>query len=234
MSSNRGGKTFTGFPSGKVRLTPIPAQFFSELLPEIDHLGEMKVTLYAFWFLDRLDEPVRYLLHTDFSADERLAQGLGDQPLADCLERAVQRGTLLRAVPQNGNLEDTVYFLNSPRGRAAIQAIQRGEWALPNQPHPAVALAVEQPNIYKLYEQNIGPLTPLVAEMLQDAEKTYPEDWIAEAFKIAVEKNVRRWKYIEAILRSWQEEGRDQTDRRHAAKDRRRYVEGEFADFIEH
>ena len=31
---------FTGFPSGKVRFTSIPAPFFSDLLPEIDQLGE--------------------------------------------------------------------------------------------------------------------------------------------------------------------------------------------------
>ena len=64
-----------------------------------------------------------------------------------------------------------------------------------------MALDVERPNIFRLYEENIGPLTPLIAEMLRDAEKTYPADWIEEAFKIAVENNVRRWRYIEAILR---------------------------------
>jgi DNA replication protein len=234
MSPERGSMAFAGFPSGKVHMTPVPAQFFSELLPQIDHLGELKVSLYAIWFLDRLEEPVRYLHHADFASDEKLIQGLGEQSLADALERAAQRGTLLRAVPENGDLREAIYFLNTPRGRAALKAIQRGEWTPPNQPHPGVILEAERPNIFKLYEQNIGPLTPLVAEILQEAEQTYPESWMEEAFKIAVEKNVRRWKYIEAILRSWQEEGRDQTDRRHAAKDGRKYIEGEFADFIEH
>ncbi|MBI2976543.1 MAG: primosomal replication protein N, partial [Chloroflexi bacterium] len=39
-------KGFSGFPSSKVRSTPVPNPFFSELLPQIDHLGELKVTLY--------------------------------------------------------------------------------------------------------------------------------------------------------------------------------------------
>ena len=46
-------KAFAGFPDGPVRMTPLPAPFFSELLPRIDHLGELKITLYAFWFFSR-------------------------------------------------------------------------------------------------------------------------------------------------------------------------------------
>lgn len=227
---------FAGFASGKTHLTRIPGQFFSELLPEIDHLGELKVTLYALWFVERMEGKVRFLTQSDFSADERLAANLGGDGLEDALERAVQRGTLLRvtAEAEEGKQGEAFYFLNSPRGRAAVQAVQRGEWSPGEQPREGLTLEVERPNIFRLYEQNIGPLTPLIGEMLQEAEQLYAPAWVEEAFKIAVEKNVRRWKYIEAILKSWQEEGRDETDRRNTAKDRRRYIEGEFADFIDH
>jgi DnaD/phage-associated family protein len=226
---------FVGFPSGKVHMTPIPAQFFSELLPEINHLGELKVTLYAIWFIDRLEAPVRYITYADFAGEERLVKGLGPEGLADALERATQRGTLLKVdLAGNGGEPDRLYFLNTPRGRAAVKAIQDGDWSPNIQEHPPVSLDVERPNIYRLYEENIGPLTPLIADMLRDAEQTYRPDWIEEAIRIAVQNNVRRWKYVEAILRSWQEEGRDGTYRRDSEKDRRRYIEGEFADFIEH
>jgi DNA replication protein DnaD len=47
-------------------------------------------------------------------------------------------------------------------------------------------------------------------------------------------KNARNWKYIEAILRSWKEKGHDEKDRRDSQEDRRKYIEGEYADFIEH
>lgn len=226
--------SFVGFPSGKVHMTPVPDPFFSELLPEINHLGEMKVTLYAIWFLDHLEAPVRYLNYADFAGDERLVKGLGQDGLADSLERAVQRGTLLRAQLANSGPEDAFYFLNTPRGRAAVQAIQNGEWRPNLEKHPPVSLDVERPNIFRLYEENIGPLTPMIADMLREAEQTYAFDWIEEAIRIAVQNNVRRWKYVEAILRSWQEEGRDGTNRRDTEKDRRRYIEGEFADYIEH
>ena len=69
-------KRFAGFPPGKTRLSPIPAQFFSELLPEINHLGELKVTLYAFWFVDRQDGDTRYITYDDFVADQAFLNGL--------------------------------------------------------------------------------------------------------------------------------------------------------------
>lgn len=225
---------FIGFPSGKVRMTPIPAQFFSELLPAIDHLGELQVSLYAFWYLDRLEAPVRYMTQDSFTDDEALLKALGAEGLADALERAVQRGTLLRVLVKVGARQAPVYFLNTPRGRAAVQAIQKGEWRPEFEDQPAMVLEVERPNIFRMYEENIGPLTPMISDMLRDAEQTYHQDWIEDAIRIAIKNNVRNWRYIEAILRSWQEEGRDGTHRRDSEKDRRRYIEGEFADFIEH
>jgi DNA replication protein DnaD len=75
----------------------------------------------------------------------------------------------------------------------------------------------------------------MIAERLGDAEDNYPAQWIEDALQIAVENNVRRWSYVEAILKRWQEGGRDErTDRRDTEKDRRRYIEGEFSEFIEH
>ena len=65
-----------------------------------------------------------------------------------------------------------------------------------------------QSNIYKLYEDNIGQLTPLLAEELKLAEKNYPSSWIEEAIIEAVKNNIRNWKYISSILNRWQIEGR--------------------------
>ena len=38
-------KGFPGFPDGKMRLTQVPNLFFSDLLPIIDNLAELKVTI---------------------------------------------------------------------------------------------------------------------------------------------------------------------------------------------
>lgn len=224
---------FGGFPDGKTRLTRIPAAFFSELLPQIDHLGELKVTLYVFWLLERQESTPRYASLAELAADERLLTALGDRAaLQDALERAVLRGTLLTVPLQGG--EGALYFLNSPRGRAAIRALQAGEWSPPSGARPLATLAEERPNVFRLYEENFGPLTPLIAEELQAAEREYPAGWIEDAIRIAVKRNARNWRYVEAILQSWQEKGRDEEDRRQPEKDSRRYIEGEFGDFIKH
>jgi DNA replication protein len=231
---------FPGFPSGRVRTTPVPATFFSDLLPQIDHLGELKVTLYALWFLDRQEGQIRFLTYADFANDRKLLLGLhpyldeARQVLDDALQRAVKRGTLLSAPLKEKTRDAMLYFLNSARGRAALKALQQGDWTPELGSRSEVALDLERPNIYRLYEENIGPLTPLVADTLREAETLYPIDWIEEAMRKAVLNNARHWRYIEAILMRWKEKGHDAKDRRDSEKDGRRYIEGELADFIEH
>lgn len=51
------------------------------------------------------------------------------------------------------------------------------------------------------YEKEIGTLTPMVADALNDAEREYPEDWIIEALQIAVERNARNWRFVLAVLK---------------------------------
>ena len=233
-------KVFQGFSEGKGRSTRLPAQFFNELLPEIDHLGELKVILYAVWRLERIEGKFRYLQRQDFLDDRHFMQGLSERvggseaALDDALERLVGRGVFLRISMTHAKGEDHYYFLNSPKGRAAVEAIRQGKWRPVEMSQMPVSLDLERPNIFRLYEEHIGPLTPMIAETLRDAEQLYPADWLEDAVRIAVENNVRRWRYVEAILRSWKEKGRNEQDRQGTEKDRRRYDEGEFADFIEH
>jgi DnaD/phage-associated family protein len=232
---------FEGFPEGKLNFTALPNPFFDQLLPTIDHLGELKVTLYAFWRLNRMEGAFRYLRRANFAEDARFLGGLAEDgesaelALDEALARCVQRGTFLQAsLPLEGG-EESYYFLNTPKGRAAVQAIQRGEWRHSGQQEAPLELDQDRPNIFRLYEENIGPLTPLIAEQLREAEEAYPVVWIEDAVRIAVENNARRWSYVAAILNRWQEGGRDErTDRRDTEKDRRRYIEGEYSDIIEH
>lgn len=207
--------SFSGFPAGKVHLTPVPAAFFTELLPEIDHLGELKIVLYALWILDRQEGATRYFSLADCLEDVRLVDAFGGTPqsaraaIIEALERAVNRGVLLRSRTD----DQALYFLNSPRGRAALEALKNEEWKPEDLDRVVPALEIERPNIYKLYEDNIGVLTPMVSDMLNEAAQTYPEDWIADAIQSAVENNVRRWRYVEAILQAWKERGRHEHDR---------------------
>jgi DnaD/phage-associated family protein len=121
-----------------------------------------------------------------------------------------------------------LYFLNSSKGRAAVSAIAAGEWQSTGDARRPVDVRSDIPNIYRLYEDNIGAITPLIAEELREAEASYPAEWVQEAMRIAVENNVRNWRYVRAILERWKEKGRDERqNRRDTEKDRRRYADWE-------
>ena len=233
-------KGFAGFPAGKQAYTPVPNLFFSELLPDIDHLGELKVTLHVFWLLTTKRGQRRYVSGDELAADRRLLDGLASpgmtaqEALRDALERAVARRTLLRVTAGEGPARRDWYFVNSEKGRRAVDELLAGKWT-PAEPGQAVQLQAQRPNIFVLYEQNIGPLTPLLAEELMEAEDSYPALWIEDAFREAVELNKRSWRYIQRILERWAAEGKeDETSRQSDARDRRRFIEGKYADYIEH
>jgi len=227
---------FAGFPEGKADPTPIPAGFFTDLLPSIDDVGELRLSLYAFWALARKPAAARYLRQAELVGDRLLMQAFGapaadtEERLSAALERCVTRGTLLRVRPSGQTDSESYYLLNTPRGRAAAESLARGEWK-PGDDTAPVELMLDRPNVFNLYEQNIGPLTPMIAERLREAEATFPAAWIEEAIGIAVENNVRKWSYVQAILDGWQRQGKDdREDRGDSEKARRRYLKGELAD----
>ena len=236
-------KNFKGFNEKKTHQIPVPEIFFNQLLRDIDNLAELKLTLHLFGQLDKMEGKFRFFRHSDLVENEDLLSSLretsrpGKSILEEALEMAIERGTLLKADLEIENQPETLYFLNSPRGRAAVRAIQNGQWQLSHL--AAIGSEEDGPNIFQLYEENIGPLTPLIAETLGEAQDSYPPDWIEDAVQIAVKNNKRTWRYVSAILERWQREGRHDKkekpeDRRDTPEARRRYIEGEFSDFIEH
>jgi len=216
-------RAFAGFPPGKTRFTPIPDLFYIELLPAIHDSNELKLTLYMFWALNRQRGYPRYMTVPELEAESLLLSSLQCEgsdsrvALREAIERAVGRGTLL-PLTICGDTEETDYlFMNTPQGRKAVEQVKRGELILETRGRvrePYVEL--DRPNIFELYEQNIGFLQPLLAEELEEAEQTYPAVWITDALKIAVEHNVRNWRYIRSILERWAREGKDGGDRPYA------------------
>ena len=227
---------FNGFPGGQVKWTRLPTQFFSELLPLIDDLEELKLTLFCFWALQQKEGEFRYLTPDELLAD---ISWLPDEDtdtqaeLEDALQKAIARGTLLSVKIEQDDQLQTLIFVNTERGRTAIKQIQAGEWR-PNPQDNSIKILPERPNIYGLYEQNIGVLTPIIADAIKDAEQDFPTFWIEEAIQQAVENNVRRWTYIRKILKTWEREGRHREIRGGLdEQDGKRYTTGKFADFIE-
>lgn len=204
---------FTGFPDGAQK-TPIPNIFFSSILPQIHDLTELKVTLHVFWALFGKKGYLRYVTLRELASDKTLMSGLvgaggdGQEALERGLKGAVARGVLITTKLQSKGQDHSLYFLNTESDRRARERIRNGEIDLGALPVPEPYSEEPRPNIFALYEDNVGHLTPLVSEMLKEAEKSYPETWIIEAIGESVRNGVPKWSYIEAILRKWRAEGK--------------------------
>jgi DNA replication protein len=67
-------------------------------------------------------------------------------------------------------------------------------------------------------------------------ERNYPPDWIQEAFEIAVSNNKRALRYIQAVLKRWETDGKDEgyggSGRSSAQDQPKNYIPDEFSDII--
>ena len=203
---------FAGFPTS-ARATPVPNLFFARLLPCIERAEELLVTLYFLYAQGLRRRTPPFLTRRELAADPTLARTLanlcGDsgEALGRGLDLAVERGALLRVEARGDGRSEELYLLATPYHRRAAQQLAGSDLAL-EEPLPAAEPA-EPANIFALYEENVGAITPLIADDLKDAEERYPPQWIEAAFREAVAMNKRSWRYIHSILKRWEAEGPD-------------------------
>ncbi|MDD5093907.1 MAG: DnaD domain protein [Dehalococcoidia bacterium] len=206
-------KRFEGF-SPRTGFTPIPNPFFSSVLPDIRDMAELKVTLHIFWALYAKKGYPKFITCSELRGDRALmmslkGNGSAEEELKRGLEMAVSRKTLLYlGIDREGTLEQ-LYFVNDEQSRRAMVQIESGDIQLGGLVRIEPASTEEKPNIFSLYEQHIGLLTPLIADELKEAEDRYPASWIEDAFKESVVLNKRSWRYISRILDRWDSEGKD-------------------------
>ena len=224
--------SFSGFGRGML-YTPVPNSLFGPLLEQIQDLAELKVTLRSLWLLHRKRGRPQLARLGEFLNDPTLLRGLkglGKAPREEIrrgLELAVSRGTLLMHRPDENNESSQVYLLNTDAGRSLLSRLRLGE-ELEETEDGVMSQSLEEepprekPNIFALYEDNVGTLSPMLAEQLKEVESVYPGDWVKDAFQIAVAENKRNWRYIAGILRRWAAEGKDHgKPGRHSPKDNR-------------
>lgn len=204
---------FGGFPAiGKA--TVIPNIFFGTVLPTLSAPGALLAFLWASRLIQEQRGDIRCVTLDDIWAQpgakasfEQMAAGRSslDSGLSECITVHALLGVELRSPAGT----ETVYFLNNPGSRRIVIRVRSGELRLRAD---AVATPViepeDRPGIFRLYEEHIGTITPMVGDRLVEAESEYPGDWIEDAFREAAELNIRNWRYIERILIRWAEEGR--------------------------
>ena len=226
--------TFTGFSTDDP--IKLPRELFSDVLPAIAQLPELKVTLHFFSLLPNSRRRPRMIEWADLCDDAVLARSLRTisplRPMEDVLEdgllAAVRRGTLLHVPVPEGPRVGNWYLANTERNRQWASKVQNGDvtWT-----HAAPA-APPPPTIFKLYEDNIGLLTPMLTVELKDAQDQYPQRWVEDAIKEAVRSNKRSWRYIRAVLERWGRDGREGSAP--SNDDDSKYISGELSQYIKY
>jgi len=191
---------FHGFSSDS-RSISVPNLLFSELLEQMEDLSELKLVLRIVALTNRNKGFPQTVKLDEVLADQILLRALGG---VDEIRRAVRNG-VERGVLLGGMIDGiSILALHTDVNRSVLDGLREhgpvSEDQIPG---------VERQNIFALYEQNIGILTPLIAEELKDAEMVYPYGWIQDAFREAVDRNKRNWRYIETILKRWATEGKE-------------------------
>jgi DNA replication protein len=189
----------------------LPDSFFTQAVPKMQDLAELKVALYVAYLILRKPDHPNFVTYNELKAEScRLSAELGEEILRQALDSAVEHGILLHSTLNiKGMLEDVYSLTTESRQPPTI-------------------------NIFALYEQNIGMITPMMAEKLKDAERLYPPQWIEEAFEIAVTLNKRNWGYIARILERWASEGKDSGEYKRNIKkdDPDKYIKGKYGHLV--
>jgi DNA replication protein len=235
-------REFKGFPA-RMQFTPIPNVVFSSLLPQITDIVELKALLCVFKLVFPKKGHLRFASFTEIVNQINLPGHLNDQTanidvITKALDALVKRGALLHLNMGKNGVTNVLYFINNEINQQAVEKIQKGEIILPElKPEQTASLLASAPSdIFTLYEQNIGMLTPLIADELREAVKQFPENWIQEAIKEAATLNKRNWRYIVRILENWSTEGKDNGTYRGNLKknaDPDKYIRGKYGHMVQ-
>ncbi len=235
MSRNDG---FAGFP-GVARATAIPNLFFAAVLPEMQSAEELLAFLWVSRLVQEQHGEARFVNVDQVWAYEGAARSfeqLGhgrtglERGLGGCLELRA-----LLALQLTGPAgEEIVYFVNNPGSRRVVARAQGGELRLKPETVAHEVVIEARPTIFRMYEENIGTITPFVGERLLEAAATYPAAWLEDAFREAAELNARNWRYIERILKRWAEEGRthEATGRDPLEEQKQRFLGGNLGHIV--
>ncbi|MBX7111465.1 MAG: DnaD domain protein [Dehalococcoidia bacterium] len=200
---------FEGFVAGGAATT-LPAQFFVDLLPAIEDTEELRATLYALYAIARKRGPLRAVRASELAAEAPLARAFahrgGAEAVRAALDAAVARGTFVACPLADG---DALYFMNNDAGRRALMRVRAGALEAPALAARLPAPAARPPRPAEVYEQEIGVLSPAVADAIAEAVGRWPEQWLVEAIRLAALRNARSWNYVRAVLERWEAEGRD-------------------------
>ena len=207
--------SFDGFHSG-APITPLPQALLRDVAPLMTDPAELIVTLYTVEMISRLRRFPRRILCRDLRESRPLNEALAnlcaprdaDEAFVDGVNAAVERGTLLQARSVDDGVWAEWIALNNADGQRALDSA--------SMPPASLAVHGREP-VYssapEIWQSAFGtPIPPILAEEVKAAESRYGLDWLHDAFAESAANGVRSWRYVQAILERWEQEGRDEGD----------------------
>ena len=166
---------FEGFPDNS-EYTPVPNLLFGSLLEDIDDPLALKCFLRVLWLHSQKKGTRSFLTREELLSDRTLARVVftpgssTEAALGYVLDRTVGLGLVVHLrVDSESGLHD-IYVPNTQKGRRAVLALRESRPELDIR-EVQRTVPEEKPNIFALYERNIGAVSPLMAEVLKDAEQ---------------------------------------------------------------
>ena len=203
----------TLFKTGQ-KMIPFPVQLFTEILPRLHNESQLRATLYTWYAIMSKGSGQRYFYLSQLLTDPVLLSWFthlgGKNGIQRGLDQSCREGIFLQL--QIGE-DDKILAPNDESGARLITDMKSESVAHHNQsrdssPETNYERTVVS-NVVEKYENEIGMLTPVIADMIAIAEQMYPTTWILEALDIAAQSNARSWKYVAAILARWKNEGKN-------------------------
>jgi len=214
----------------------VPESFFTQVMPVIRDIVELKVILYIFHCLSQKTTNPAFVTYNELLSSGPAFLLLKKGDFSKALKSAVKDGTFLHSKLVLRDRQQDAYFDNIESNRKIIEQLKQGELTLKDGTDiPKEEKAHHQsPNIFVLYEQNIGMITPILSDELKAATELYPAQWIEEAFKEAVLLNKRSWRYIARILERWEREGKSSGADRQGNKkgSTNKYIRGKYGHLV--
>jgi len=136
----------------------------------------------------------------------------------DTVNNLIKSGTVMKSHRfSEGKFTSNLYRVivnpSSPRSEPQFTGVVN-----PSSLKPPINLN-NNSNVFATYENEIGFMTPIISDKIQDAEKDYPEAWIIEAIGIAAKNNKRNWGYVEGILKRWKADGKNNGKKEYRPED---------------
>ncbi|ADJ25942.1 primosome, DnaD subunit [Dehalogenimonas lykanthroporepellens BL-DC-9] len=212
----------------------IPKYFLSVVMPEIDDINELKATILFFQLYYSKKTARRYV--TDYELTSFKELGLTLEQVRTVMGRSSTSKHIIK-IHRPNNAE--IYILNDKEGQTTAQYILQHKILIPNV-EESQALGgspieddFEIASVFHLYEENIGLLTPIIADEIKTALTLYPVSWIKEAISESAKMNKRNWRYISKILDNWLSQGKNDGTYREDNKEQSKYLKGAYGKHVQ-